>query len=59
MRPDHDLPSDRIVEQYDSIAELDAAVFVREVEGWLVLSAGEVSPGRWWAEYEREPSESG
>jgi hypothetical protein len=53
MSPDRDWSSERIVEQYDSIAQLDIAVFVREVEGWLVLSAGEITPGRWWAEYER------
>jgi hypothetical protein len=59
MSPDHDRHSDRIVEHYDSIAELDIAVFVREVEGWLVLSAGEVRPGRWWAEYQRDVREPG
>jgi hypothetical protein len=43
----------RLVEQYDSLVELDVTVFLRELSGWLVLSAGEVRPGRWWAEFER------
>lgn len=46
------------MEQYGSVAELDIAVFVREVEGWFVLSAGQVSRDRWWAEYERSESDS-
>lgn len=49
----------RLVEQYDSLVELDVAVHVRELVGWLVLSAGEVRPGRWWAEYERVESGPG
>ena len=44
---------DRLVEQYDSLVELDVAGFVREIDGWALLTAGEVRPGRWWAEYER------
>lgn len=43
----------RLVEQYDTLVELDVAVFIREQTGWVVLSAGQVRPGRWWAEYER------
>jgi hypothetical protein len=43
----------RLVEQYDTLTELEVAVLVRELDGWLVLSAGEVRAGRWWAEYER------
>jgi hypothetical protein len=45
--------SGRLVEQYDSLVELDVAIVVRELSGWLVLSAGEVRPGRWWAEFAR------
>ena len=41
------------MEQYDSLVELDVAVFVHQLTGWQVVSAGEVRPGRWWAEYER------
>ncbi len=41
---------ERLVEQYDSLVELDVALFIRELTGWLVLSAGLVRPGRWWAE---------
>lgn len=50
--------TDRLVEQYESVVELDVALFVRELTGWLVLSAGQVRPGRWWAEYERLPAPS-
>lgn len=46
---------ERLVEQYDTLVELDVAVFVREQVGWLLLSAGEVRPNRWWVEYERSP----
>ena len=48
-----DVDARRLVEQYDSLVELDVAVFVRELSGWVVLSAGEVRPGRWWAEFDR------
>lgn len=51
--------SDRLVEQYDSLVELDVAVFIRELTGWWVLSAGEVRPGRWWAEFDRLDGASG
>lgn len=55
MEPTGDADDGRLVEQYVSLIELDVAVFVREHSGWLVLSAGEVRPGCWWAEYERVP----
>ena len=42
----------RIVEQYDSLVELELALLMRDAVGWFLLSAGEVRPGRWWAEYE-------
>lgn len=41
------------MEQYDTLVELDLAVFIREQTGWRLFSAGEVRPGRWWAEYEQ------
>lgn len=51
MGPDDDV--ERLVEQYGSLVELDVACHVRELDGWALLTAGEVRPGRWWAEYER------
>jgi len=42
----------RFIEEYDSLGELELAVVVRDSAGWVLLSAGEVRPGRWWAEYE-------
>lgn len=53
MTRDGDDGVSRLVEQYDTMVELDVAVFVRQFAGWLLLSAGEVCPGRWWAEFER------
>ena len=53
MGPPGDDGTRRLVEQYDTLVELEAAVFVRELDGWLVLSAGLIREGRWWAEYER------
>ena len=50
---------ERVVELYDAVIELEAAVIVRQHSGWLLLSAGEVRPGRWWAEYERIASGTG
>ena len=43
----------RLVEQYATLIELELAVLMRDAAGWFLLSAGEVRPGRWWAEYER------
>ena len=42
-----------MVEEYESLVELDVTAFVRGADGWTLLSAGEVRPGRWRAEYER------
>ena len=56
MGDDSDIGVVRFVEQYDSVLELELelelAVLMRDAVGWFVLSAGEVRPGRWWAEYE-------
>ncbi|MCW2608405.1 MAG: hypothetical protein JWO60_3098 [Frankiales bacterium] len=46
---------ERVVEQYDTLVELEAALVVRECAGWHLLSTGLVRPGRWWAEYELDP----
>ncbi len=42
-----------MIEHYDTVVELEVATLLREFDGWLVLSAGAVREGRWWAEYER------
>jgi hypothetical protein len=52
MGDDGDIDVVRFVEQYDSVVELELAVLMRDALGWLLLSAGEVRAGRWWAEYE-------
>jgi hypothetical protein len=52
MGDDGDIDVVRFVEQYDSVVELELAVLMRDAVGWFLLSAGEVRPGRWWAEYE-------
>jgi hypothetical protein len=50
--PDEDKAS-RLVEHYETLVELEVAAHLREFDGWLVLSAGEIRDGRWWAEYEQ------
>lgn len=52
MDDDGDIDVARIVEQYDSLVELELAVLMRDAAGWFLLSAGQVRAGRWWAEYE-------
>lgn len=49
----------RVVEYYDTVVELSATIVLREAAGWLILSAGQVSPVTYWAEYERIPSADG
>lgn len=46
------------MEQYESLVELDVAVFIRGLVGWRVLTAGRVRPGRWWAEFEADPDDN-
>ena len=53
MSPPGEEKVSRLVEHYDTVVELEVAAHVRELDGWLVLSAGEIRAGRWWAEYER------
>ena len=47
----------RLVEEYDSLVELDVTALVRGIDGWILLSAGEVGRGRWWAEYQQVRSD--
>jgi hypothetical protein len=59
MGSEGDRPVDRLIEQYDTLVELDVAGYLRELDGWALLSAGSIRPGRWWAEYERQAPGSG
>lgn len=52
MADDADIGVVRIVEQYASVLELELALLTRSCVGWFLLSAGQVRPSRWWAEYE-------
>jgi hypothetical protein len=52
MGDDNSIGVVRIVEQYDTVVELELALLLRDAVGWFLLSAGQVRSGRWWAEYE-------
>lgn len=55
----HDRGRGRVVEYYGEVVELSAALVSREAGGWSVLSAGQVAPGKYLAEYGRAGCRNG